>query len=50
MTKAPISKAKPSFTRLFLSGFALGAVALVSTQVAHADDASVTPAAYAATR
>jgi len=43
------TKAKPSFLRLFLGGFAIGAVALVSVQAIHADE-PVIPAAYAATR
>ena len=43
------TKAKPSFIRLFLGGFAIGAVALVSVQAVKADEA-VIPAAYAATR
>jgi len=45
-----MTKAKPSFVRLFLSGFTLGAVALVSVQVAQADASGVVPAAHAATR
>ena len=44
------TKTKPSFTRLFLGGFALGAVALVSVQAAQADSPSLIPAASAATR
>ena len=44
------TKAKPSFFRLFLGGFAIGAVALVSVQAVQADDARVIPAAHAATR
>lgn len=43
------TKAKPSFLRLFLGGFAIGAVALVSVQATQSDE-SVLPAAYAATR
>jgi hypothetical protein len=42
--------AKPSFLRLFLGGFAIGAVALVSVQVVQADDHAMIPAAHAATR
>jgi hypothetical protein len=34
------SKPRPGFFRLFLSGFALGAVALVSVQVAQPAQAS----------
>lgn len=41
---------KPSFMRYFLGGFALGAVALVSVNVAHADDTSVIPSAHVAAR
>ncbi|MES2339364.1 MAG: hypothetical protein V4537_14820 [Pseudomonadota bacterium] len=44
------TKTTPSFLRLFLGGFALGAVALVSVQAVQADEASLIPAAYAATR
>lgn len=45
-----MTKTKPSFVRLFLSGFTLGAVALVSVQLAQADNAGVVPAARAASR
>ena len=44
------TKAKPSFLRLFLGGFAIGAVALVSVQAVQADDQQLIPAAHAATR
>lgn len=44
------TKAKPSFLRLFLGGFAIGAVALVSVQAVKADETAVIPAAYAASR
>lgn len=44
------TKAKPSFLRLFLGGFAIGAVALVSVQAAQADPSAMIPAAHAATR
>jgi len=43
------TKAKPSFLRLFMGGFAFGAVALVSLQAVQSDE-PVIPAAYAATR
>lgn len=43
------AKTKPSFLRLFVGGFALGAAALVSVQVVHADDTAMIPAAHAAT-
>lgn len=42
------TKTKPSFLRLFLGGFAVGAVAMVSVAAVHADEA-VIPAAHAAT-
>ena len=45
-----MTKAKPSFLRLFLGGFAIGAVALVSVQASSAGIASVIPAAHALTR
>ncbi len=41
---------KPSFLRLFLGGFAIGAVALVSVQAIRADKTAIIPAAYAAAR
>ncbi|URW75248.1 hypothetical protein M9980_11955 [Sphingomonas donggukensis] len=43
------AKTKLSFLRLFVGGFALGAAALVSVQVVHADDTALVPAAHAAT-
>lgn len=42
------TKTKPSFLRLFLGGFAFGAVALVSVATVQADE-SVIPSAHAAT-
>ena len=42
------TKTKPSFLRLFLGGFAFGAVAMVSVAAVQADE-SVIPAAHAAT-
>ena len=42
--------AKPSFLRLFLGGFAIGAVALVSVQATSQPDIGVIPAAHALTR
>ena len=44
------TKTKPSFLRLFMGGFAIGAVALVSVQAVQADDHAMIPAAHAATR
>ena len=44
------SNDKPSFFRLFLGGFAIGAVALVSVQAAQSDKASIIPAAHALSR
>lgn len=45
-----MTNAKPSFLRLFLGGFAIGAVALVSVQATPADIASIIPAAHALSR
>ncbi len=42
------TKTKPSFLRLFLGGFAFGAVAMVSVAVVQTDEA-VIPSAHAAT-
>ncbi|WP_156347027.1 hypothetical protein [Sphingomonas sp. Leaf33] len=42
------SKTKPGFLRLFLGGFAFGAVAMVSVAAVQADEAMI-PAAHAAT-
>jgi hypothetical protein len=42
------NKTKPSFLRLFLGGFAFGAVAMVSVAAVHADE-QVIPSAHAAT-
>lgn len=42
------TKTKPSFLRLFIGGFAFGAVAMVSVAAVQADDAMI-PAAHAAT-
>lgn len=44
------AKAKPSFLGLFLGGFTIGAVALVSVQAAQADDRGPVVAPIAATR
>ena len=44
------TKPKPSFLRLFLGGFAIGAIALVSVQAVQADEHAMIPAAYAAAR
>lgn len=38
------TKAKPSFIRLFMGGFVVGAAALVAVQAAHADGAAAVPA------
>ena len=43
------TKQKPSFLRLFLGGFAVGAIALVSVTGIDRDDASLIPAAHAQT-
>lgn len=40
----------PSFTRLFVGGFALGAVALLGVQAVQAGPQSIISAAHAATR
>ena len=45
-----MTKPQPSFFRLFLGGFAIGAVALVSVQAAEAARPALIPAAHAATR
>jgi hypothetical protein len=44
------SKTKPSFIRLFLGGFALGAIALGGVQIAHAGPEAISIAAQAHTR
>jgi hypothetical protein len=44
------NKSKPSFLRLFLGGFALGAAALVSVQAVQADQPSLVASAHAAVR
>ncbi len=44
------NKSKPSFLRLFISGFALGVVGLVGFQAAHADRFDLIPAVHAAVR
>lgn len=43
------TKPQPSFLRLFLGGFAIGAVALVSVTGLDRNDASLIPAAHAQT-
>lgn len=44
------TKTPPSFLRLFLGGFSVAAVSLVSVQAVQADDAAMIPAAHAAVR
>jgi demethoxyubiquinone hydroxylase (CLK1/Coq7/Cat5 family) len=41
---------RPSFLRLFVGGFTLGAAALVGVQVAQAGPDAIIPAAHAITR
>jgi hypothetical protein len=41
---------KPSFVRHFIGGFAIGALALVASQVAHADRGATPPAAIESAR
>lgn len=43
------TKPQPSFLRLFLGGFAIGAVALVSVTGLDRNDASLIPSAHAQT-
>ena len=41
---------KPGFVRLFIGGFALGAVAILGVQAVHAGPQSIISVAQAATR
>ena len=45
-----MTKRRPGFLRLFVTGFLLGTAGLVGVQVAQAGPDAVIPAAYAAAR